>query len=87
MKRITKASVFLGEVLSEHGAQTRCFERTSIKQDRLSRFTRGELFPRADEAARLQADLGVAVEWWDEPVGDSSTEESHQHTHTPSPQQ
>jgi len=70
--RLTKASTELAKRFGERGRQRDCSKATGISQSRLSRFARGELFPRADEGAALQSSDGILIDWWSEEPDDPS---------------
>jgi transcriptional regulator with XRE-family HTH domain len=63
----TRASAALtAKFATRHGYQKDCAARTGIAQSRLSRIASGQIMPRADEAARLEAEEGIPASWWGE---------------------
>lgn len=57
----------LTELISERGAQKRLADSTGIDQGHLSRIARGEKLPGLPTRRILERDLGILMQWWDEP--------------------
>lgn len=73
--RVTRASIELSKRFEVRGRQRECSAETGIGQSRLSRFATGELFPRADEGAKLQRSEGIHVDWWEDKLEEPVAEE------------
>jgi len=51
----------------ERGKQRDIAAATGISQSWLSRLAKGEAVANRDDALKLKAELGIELEWWDEP--------------------
>ena len=62
-----RASQALREAFAERGTQSRTAEKTGISQPQLSKLAGGAPANRRD-AIKLRDELGIEIEWWDEPT-------------------